>query len=100
MISSSRRPGGRRLRVSASRTASTMTSSRNCTAETFTATLMPSGQRMASVQAVVRHQAPSGTIRPISSATEMNSPGGTSPRTGWRQRTSASNPPMHRARKS
>ena len=34
--------------------------------------------------------APIGTIRPVSSATGMNSAGRTSPRVGWRQRTSAS----------
>ena len=37
-------------------------------------------------------QAPKGTIRPHASATGMNSPGGTSPRVGCRQRTSASTP--------
>jgi len=32
------------------------------------------------------------TISPLSSAIGMNSLGGTDPRNGWRQRSSASNP--------
>ena len=34
--------------------------------------------------------APISTTAPVSSAKAMNSPGGTSPRSGWFQRTSAS----------
>ena len=37
-------------------------------------------------------QRPIGTIRPISSASGMNSSGPTRPRSGWRQRSSASTP--------
>ena len=37
-------------------------------------------------------QSPSGTISPLSSAISMNSSGGTIPRTGCCQRTSASSP--------
>ena len=37
-------------------------------------------------------QRPIGTIRPISSANGMNWSGGTRPRSGWRQRSSASTP--------
>ena len=41
-------------------------------------------------QAVSSTHRPSGTMSPVSSASSMNSPGGISPRVGWRQRTSAS----------
>ena len=43
-------------------------------------------------QACCNTQRPTGRIRLVSSATGMNSSGGTSPRTGWRQRTRASKP--------
>ena len=47
--------------------------------------------------AVCRHavsstHAPIGTMSPVSSASAMNSAGGSSPRSGWFQRTSASKP--------
>ena len=48
--------------------------------------------RPAAWQAWRRTQPPSGTIRPVSSASGMNSIGGTMPRVGWRQRTRASAP--------
>ena len=43
-------------------------------------------------QAVSRTQRPIGTIRPVSSASGMKASGGTRPRVGCCQRTSASNP--------
>ena len=49
-------------------------------------------QRAAWRQAVSRTQRPSGTISPVSSASGMNAIGGTRPRVGCCQRTSASNP--------
>jgi len=49
------------------------------------------GQRIdVYVQAVRNSHSPSGSVRPISSATGMNFSGRTRPRSGWRQRTSAS----------
>src|SRR5918993_3746488 len=49
-------------------------------------------QSRAAWQAACRTQRPMGTIRPVSSARETNSPGMTRPRSGWSQRTSASSP--------
>ena len=46
----------------------------------------------ASAQARRRTRSPMARIAPLSSATGMNSPGETSPRSGWFQRTSASTP--------
>ena len=40
----------------------------------------------------LRTQRPIGSIRPLSSAIGMNSAGSSRPRSGWRQRTSASRP--------
>ena len=51
-----------------------------------------SGQVAASAQAVRSTQSPSSLIRPVSSATGMNSAGEIMPRSGWRQRNSASQP--------
>ena len=48
--------------------------------------------RVAWRQAVSSTHRPSGTIRPVSSASGMNDSGGTRPRTGCCQRTSASKP--------
>ena len=64
----------------------------NWTGETLTATLMSSGQVAASAQAVVSTHSPSWLIRPVSSATGMNSAGEIMPRSGWCQRSSASQP--------
>ena len=50
------------------------------------------GQAAASAHAVSSTQRPSGTMKPVSSASEMNRFGDTTPRTGCRQRTSASKP--------
>ena len=49
-------------------------------------------QTTARRQASRSTQVPSGTIRPVSSASEMNSPGPSRPRSGCCQRTSASRP--------
>ena len=49
-------------------------------------------------QADVVTSRPSGTMSPVSSASGMNSIGGTSPRSGWRQRTSASKPTIRLGR--
>ncbi len=64
----------------------------NCTGERLTAIFSRSGQVAAWRQASVRDHSPMAWIRPHSSAIEMNSEGGTLPRSGWRQRASASNP--------
>ena len=64
----------------------------NWTAERLTATLTWSGQLAASAQACRSTHSPIGTIRPVSSATGMNSAGETMPRSGWCQRNSASKP--------
>jgi hypothetical protein len=49
-------------------------------------------QSRAAWQAACSTRRPMGTIRPVSSARETNSPGMTRPRSGWSQRTSASRP--------
>ena len=46
----------------------------------------------ASAHAVCNTQSPSSLIKPVSSASGMNSAGETMPRSGWRQRSSASTP--------
>src|SRR5580704_13735164 len=50
----------------------------------------PSGQRAASVHARRKTQSPIGMIRPVSSASQMNSCGKTTPLCGWFQRNKAS----------
>ena len=52
-----------------------------------------SRQVLASPQARRRAHAPMATMRPLCSATAMNSVGATLPRLGWVHRMSASNPP-------
>ena len=47
-------------------------------------------QRAASAQARAITNRPRSTIAPVSSAIEMNTPGGSRPRVGWRHRTSPS----------
>src|SRR5215510_779573 len=49
-------------------------------------------QALAWVQASRSAHCPRGTLRPVASATGMNSPAGTSRRSGLRQRSSASTP--------
>ena len=63
----------------------------NCTGERLT-DICSAGQAARLRQAVRSTHSPSATISPVSSATRMNSPGGTRPRSGWCQRTSASTP--------
>jgi len=64
----------------------------NCTAETLTATVRGCVHVIASRHAVLRTHSPICRMAPFSSATGMKTSGGTSPRCGWRQRISASNP--------
>ena len=52
----------------------------------------PCCQALAWLQAVRSTHSPIGTINPVSSASGMNSVGEMMPRSGWRQRTSASTP--------
>jgi hypothetical protein len=92
VISSSRRFGARPEAESADTTVCTKFAVRNWAAETLTASRRPSGQLAASRQASRSAHSPSGTMRRVSSATGMNSPGCTWPRCGWFQRKSASNP--------
>ena len=68
--------------------------SSNWYGDTLTAIVSASDQRIASRQAWLSTHSPSGTISPISSASGMNSAGDTRPRSGWRQRSSASKPTM------
>jgi len=56
--------------------------------------LIEPGKATASRQAWRSTQAPSGTIRPLSSASGTNSAGATIPRVGCCQRNSASSPLM------
>ena len=60
----------------------------NCHAQVAAAVLPPFCEICLSAWRMTRSD--SGTMRPDSSATGMNSSGGTMPRLGWRQRTSAS----------
>jgi hypothetical protein len=53
---------------------------------------MASFHALASAQARISAQLPSGTISPVSSALGMKSLGGMVPRVGWSQTTSASQP--------
>ena len=62
----------------------------NCAGEMLAETLQRDGHFAASVQAIISTHSPIGTIRPVSSASGMNSPGMTNPRAGWFQRNSAS----------
>ncbi len=75
-------------------TRSTKVPSRNCTPDTFTATCQPaspaSRQRRAWAQASRRTQSPISTIKPLCSASGMNSSGDTNPRCGCHHRSSAS----------
>ena len=92
MISSSSRLAGRPDAASAATIFSASVPLLNWTGETLTASLMSSGQVAASAQAVVSTHSPSWLIRPVSSAIGMNSAGEIMPRSGCRQRTSASQP--------
>lgn len=90
VISSSSRSASRPLCSSASVTASIRPGLRNWTGDRLTAIFKGLVHLTASVQAVLSTQSPSELMKPIRSATGMNSIGDTAPRTGWFQRTSAS----------
>jgi len=93
--SSSRRSGEVPVSARAAHTLPSSPDTMNCRGEMFTAirgTFRPAASQAASWRSAPRStQVPSGTIRPVSSASEMNSPGGTSA-PSRRQRTSASMP--------
>ena len=90
VISISSRLAGRPDSASASRTTATTLPRRNWIGDRLTATRTSSGQRAHSMQAWRSTQSPISTIRPISSATGMNSAGEIMPRSGCGQRSSAS----------
>ncbi len=98
VISSSSDAGSRPVAARIAATLSTRSAWANWRADRLTD--MTSGappgpaarQARACRQAVSRTQRPIGTISPVSSASGMNASGGTSPRVGCCQRTSASNP--------
>ena len=56
---------------------------------------MSSGHVVAAVQAARKTPAPIGTIKPVSSATEMKSPGETRPDVGWFHRKQFSLPTVY-----
>ena len=69
----------------------------SCRLETFTLMRSVALSRIARHSRIWRHasdstQLPSGTMRPVSSATGMNIAGSRRPRSGWFQRASASKP--------
>src|SRR5664280_3813746 len=64
----------------------------NWVGERLTATLTPSGQVAASAQACRSTHSPREAMSPFSSATGINSVGSTIPRSGWCQRSRASQP--------
>ena len=63
-----------------------------CLGLMLSATVIGSGQVAAARHASSITHSPIAGIRPLSSATGMKTLGGTSPRCGWFQRISASNP--------
>jgi hypothetical protein len=90
-----RRPASRPPSVTAPSTSSTSVPDARCTALMLTAIVRSSPWRaQATPWATVARSSHRviGTITPFSSATGMNSAGGTSPRCGWFQRSSASHP--------
>src|SRR5579864_3004021 len=90
VISSSRRDAGSPDDAKALITVETRLPLENCRGDKLTETLMLSGHWIASAHACLSAHSPSWTIRPISSATGMNSEGGTGPRSGCRHRIKAS----------
>ena len=95
VISSTSRSAGIPVLRSTSTTSSTKSSLASCCAATLTAT--EGWCRSLCISAPARQasrstQLPSGTMSPLCSATGMNSTGGSSPRVGCSQRTSASKP--------
>ena len=86
--------GGNPVSHSASSTVAPKSGSRSCRGDTLTETTAPLARCHS---ATTRHdsrstQVPIGTISPLSSATGMNSSGGTIRSPGGRQRSSASTP--------
>jgi hypothetical protein len=97
VISTVSASAGTPRRASAPVTSSTNPAARTWWAETLTLTCgrapdARSRQCARSASARSRTQVPSGTMSPVSSAIGMNSDGGTVPRRGLNQRSSASNP--------
>ena len=90
VISSSSRQPAIPASASAARTVSMRSAALNWWTERLTETRTSAGHSAACRQAARSTYAPSGTMSPVSSASGMNSPGETTPRSGWRQRTSAS----------
>ncbi len=91
----SARARGARARGRRSRRATSSTSPGSCSCLADRFTFIRSAPPSASQSAWRPRAAPSdpiGTIRPVSSAIGMNSSGEISPRSGWRQRSSASKP--------
>jgi hypothetical protein len=94
VISSSSRSGASPDAAKARMTTWTKPVLRNWTGDRLTATRMWSGQLRAAKHASRKAHSPSCMMKPISSASGMNSPGGINPLSGWRQRISASTPQM------
>jgi len=88
---------GSRASASSRRTISATFPAISCRGETLTETTSDGERRRH--DAACRHaspitHSPSSLIAPVSSASGMNSAGPTSPRVGWSQRRSASQPTM------
>ncbi|MCY1511962.1 hypothetical protein D9M68_464060 [compost metagenome] len=98
--SSSRQAGGRPLSSMIAEMRWANWPSANWRAEMFTEIfgrrIFARCQALSWRQASPSTQSPTCTTRPSSSSTGMKSPGGTSPRLGWRQRSRASTPVRRR----
>ena len=90
--SSRRREGSMRQRASISFSSVQNSGCSSCRPDRLTERVIRSGSVESALQASSSTQCPSGTTRPVSSASGMNSLGGTSPRSRCSQRTSASTP--------
>ena len=90
VISISSRWGGRLVAASVSRTRAGTLNRSNWVDDTLTATAISPGQRRHSRQALYSTPLQIPTIKPISSATGMNSAGNTIPRSRCGQRSNAS----------
>src|SRR5579863_1953516 len=90
VISSSRCDAGSPDEAKALITVETRLPLENCRGDKLTETQILSGQWIASEHACLSAHSPSWMIRPISSATGMNSEGDTGPRSGWFHRIKAS----------
>src|SRR5664279_4731899 len=91
VISSSKRDAGSPADAKALMTVETRLPLANWSGDRLTETQMSDGHFMASAHAFLNAHSPRWTIRPISSATGMNSDGGTMPCFGCSQRINASN---------